>query len=90
MKRTGLDMNRKCIGSYAFLDLETTGLPDLEFNKTKITEICIVAASKNSILNTERNDLPRVLNKLSICVNPAKQISFESTRITGWSFGKIM
>lgn len=65
------------------MDLETTGLPDIEFNKTKITEICIVAASKDSILNTEKNDLPRVLNKLSFCVNPFKQISSESTRITG-------
>lgn len=76
-------MSRKCINSYAFFDLETTGLPDIEFNKTKITEICLVASSKENILNTEKNHLPRVLNKLSFCINPFKQISAESTRITG-------
>ncbi|KAG4068426.1 hypothetical protein HA402_007946 [Bradysia odoriphaga] len=76
-------MNRKCIRSYAFLDLETTGLPAIEFNKTKITEISVVSASKDSLLNTEKNELPRVLNKLSFCVNPCRQISSESTRITG-------
>ncbi|XP_037030865.1 uncharacterized protein LOC119070562 [Bradysia coprophila] len=76
-------MNRKCIRSYAFLDLETTGLPAMEFNKTKITEICVVSVSKDSLLNTEKHELPRVLSKLSFCVNPCKQISSESTRITG-------
>lgn len=74
---------RKCIKSYAFFDLETTGLPETEFNKTKITEICLVASSKENILVTEKNHLPRVLSKLSFCINPVRQISYESTQMTG-------
>ncbi|KAJ6638274.1 Three-prime repair exonuclease 1, partial [Pseudolycoriella hygida] len=82
-RRACCNMNPNRINSFAFFDLETTGLPDIEFNKTKITELCLVASSKRNILDTRKGDLPRVLNKLSFCLNPFKQISTTSTQITG-------
>jgi len=69
------------IKSFAFFDLETTGLPAWECNKTKITEISIVAVSKDNFLAT-KDELPRVLHKLTLCFNPFKRISYDSERIT--------
>lgn len=37
------------------------------------------------ILQTEKNKLPRVLHKLSLCFNPFKRIQLKSTEITGLS-----
>lgn len=75
--------NMNNIKSFAFFDLETTGLPEYEHNKTKITEISIVACSKDHMLNSKKNELPRVLNKLTLCVNPMKLIQLRSTELTG-------
>jgi three prime repair exonuclease 1 len=66
--------------TFAFFDLETTGIPELEFFKTKITEISIVACSVEHFLN--END-PRVLHKLTLCFNPFKRIDIKSSDITG-------
>lgn len=71
------------IKTFLFLDLEATGIPDYEFNRTKITEIAMVACSKEHILKTDRNLIPRVLHKLTLCVQPQKMIHPEATEITG-------
>lgn len=75
------------IRTLAFFDIETTGLPALEFNKTKITEISIVACSVEHLLvaaaeKLPLNKLPRVLHKISLCLNPRRLISPASTQIT--------
>jgi Exonuclease len=72
------------IKTIAFLDLELTGIPNLEFNRTKITEIAIVACSKQHILD-QANDanVPRVLHKLTVCLNPFKRINVDTTEVTG-------
>lgn len=75
-------MDHNDIKTFAFFDLETTGLPALEFNKTKITELSLIACSKEHLLNAPLNQLPRVLHKISLCFNPMKMITPESTRIT--------
>lgn len=62
------------IKTFAFFDLETTGLPELENFKTKITEISIVACSKKHFLETMPKKMPRVLHKLSHCFNPCNLI----------------
>lgn len=72
-------MVKHIIKTFAFFDLETTGL---EIGK-KITELCFVACSRKDILSTKKNEMPRVLNKLSLCVNPFRMIHPESTKITG-------
>lgn len=71
------------IKSFVFFDLETTGLPDLDYNSIKITELSIVACCVEHFLQTDKNELPRVLHKLTLCFNPFKRISIKSTEITG-------
>lgn len=71
------------IKTLAFLDLETTGLPDLEFFKTKITELSIIACPVDHFLSDVR--YPRVLHKLTLCFNPYKRIDLKSTEVTGLS-----
>lgn len=83
------------IQSYVFLDLETTGLPHLEHNRTRITEIALVSAQRNDILEKSKSIdrsrmseiglLPRVVNKINICVHPQKMILPHTTEITGLS-----
>lgn len=68
------------IKTFAFFDLETTGIPDLEFFKTKITELSIIACPVSQFLELP---LPRVQHKLTLCFNPWKRISEKSTEITG-------
>lgn len=70
------------IKTFAFVDLETTGLPELEFYKTKITELSIVACSTEHLMETKSPNIPRVLHKLTLCLNPCKRIDFKSTEIT--------
>lgn len=70
------------IKSFAFFDLETTGLPDLEFFQTKITELSIVACSVDHFLDKDVQN-PRVLHKLTLCFNPYKRIDLKSTDSTG-------
>lgn len=69
------------IKTFAFLDLETTGLPIYESNLTQITELCIIACSTKHLQNKES----RVLHKLSVCVNPERIISKVSAEMTGLS-----
>lgn len=81
------------IQSYVFLDLETTGLPHLEHNRTRITEIALVSAQRNDIIAkshsidrshaTAADLLPRVVNKVNICVYPQKMILPATSEITG-------
>uniref|UniRef100_A0A182JHX3 Uncharacterized protein n=1 Tax=Anopheles atroparvus TaxID=41427 RepID=A0A182JHX3_ANOAO len=70
------------IKSFVFFDLETTGLPEYEHFKTKITELSMVACSKEHLLECVA-ELPRVLHKLSLCFNPARLISIGSSHVTG-------
>lgn len=69
--------------TFVFFDIETTGLPDLEFNKTKITELALVACSKAELQNQLTGSVPRVLHKLTLCFNPHKRIDPDSSKITG-------
>ncbi|XP_050094664.1 uncharacterized protein LOC126577238 [Anopheles aquasalis] len=70
------------IKSFAFLDLETTGLPKYEFSRTKITELSVVACSREHLLQST-TELPRVVHKLSLCFNPFRMISHQSSQSTG-------
>lgn len=74
-------MNR--FKTFVFFDIEATGLPSLEFNATKMTELCMVACTSEALCSTASNELPRVMHKLSLCLNPFKRISLEAEKITG-------
>lgn len=68
------------IKTFVFLDIETTGLPSQEHNKTKMTELSMIAVQENHI---RLGVFPRVQNKLNLCFNPRKLISFEAEELTG-------
>ncbi|KAM3968987.1 three prime repair exonuclease 2 [Aphomia sociella] len=70
------------IESYVFFDLETTGLPKEERNRTKITDLCFVVVSRRDMEITQYGDIPPVC-KLCLLFNPAKEIDPAATRITG-------
>lgn len=58
-------------------------IPDEENNRTKITEISLVACSAAHLQVTKMRDLPRVLHKLTLCINPFKRISYKAEELTG-------
>ncbi|XP_060535526.1 three-prime repair exonuclease 1 [Cylas formicarius] len=74
------------IKTFVFLDLETTGLPHLEQNKTKITELCMIAVQEEHL---GLKNVPRVQNKLNLCFNPTKFISLDAELMTGLSNEKL-
>lgn len=87
-------MSRRQIKTFVFFDLEGTGLSD----NPRITEITMVAMHRSSGeemvyraqkalwapgTNDQPPNLPRVINKLSVCIYPMKPICFEAAEITG-------
>lgn len=68
------------IKTFVFFDMETTGLPSEEHNKTKITELSMVAVQATHI---RLGVFPRVQDKLNLCFNPKKMVSFEAEKLTG-------
>lgn len=71
------------IATYVFFDLETTGLPVEENNKTKITELSMVAVKRAHVLETRPGAVPRVQHKLTLLFNPGRLISTQGSKITG-------
>lgn len=69
------------IQTFVFLDLETTGLIQ-ETIIPKITEIALIAVTKESICNSNKNSLPRILHKLVLPVNPQRVIPAEVEYLT--------
>lgn len=70
----------KRIATYVFLDLETTGIPKEEHNKTRITELSLVAVHRKHIIE---KSAVRVHHKLSLCVCPRRLVSPGATLATG-------
>lgn len=62
------------INTYVFLDLETTGLIKEHSPMPKVTELAMVAVSRDNFLSCD-NGLPRVLHKLVLPINPGIEIS---------------
>uniref|UniRef100_A0A1A9WX72 Exonuclease domain-containing protein n=1 Tax=Glossina brevipalpis TaxID=37001 RepID=A0A1A9WX72_9MUSC len=97
------DKKGATISTFAVIDLETNGLPHLQFNKCSITELSIIAFSSNYVdkkaeQRTTQNEnlsnllrrksipeLPRVLNKINLMVNPLDRIRDEVEKQTGLS-----
>ncbi|KAM3910680.1 three prime repair exonuclease 2 [Leptodactylus fuscus] len=75
------------VKTFVFLDLEATGL---NHDQPKITEICLVAIHVSSLENPVTNEsgevqLPRVMDKLCLCVDPGKPLTQFASNITGLS-----
>lgn len=71
--------------TYVFVDIEPTGLPPEELNRTKITEISFIAVSRDNLMDTQPGKCPKILNKLNLCLYPRKMIYPACTKITGLS-----
>ncbi|CAH1785765.1 unnamed protein product [Owenia fusiformis] len=69
----------KQITTFVVYDLETTGFQD----RPKITEMSMIAVHRNDLLSDTRIGLPRVLNKLTICVYPMKEVCPGAADVTG-------
>lgn len=67
--------------SIIVFDTETTGLPHLEGNNTRIIEMAMMGCETNHLSSTKT--LPRVLHKLVLCFNPMKAILPDSSDISG-------
>lgn len=76
--------NMSSIGSYVFFDIETTGLPNLDFGKSKITEMTLIGVPRSQF-DIEPFAVPRVQNTLTLCLNPLNHISSTASKITGCS-----
>ncbi|XP_076985542.1 three-prime repair exonuclease 1 isoform X2 [Tamandua tetradactyla] len=76
--------------TFIFLDLEATGLP---FSQPKVTELCLLAIHRCALESPPAPQgptptvppLPRVVDKLSLCVAPGKVCSPAASNITGLS-----
>uniref|UniRef100_A0A8C5PN74 exodeoxyribonuclease III n=1 Tax=Leptobrachium leishanense TaxID=445787 RepID=A0A8C5PN74_9ANUR len=78
--------------TFVFLDLETTGLKG---DLPKITEICLVAVHLSSLENRVTDEagqleLPRILDKMCLCVDPGKPITSYASEITGLSNNNLV
>lgn len=71
------------IATYVFFDLEATGLPPEENNKTKITELSMIAVKRAHVLETRPGAVPRVQHKITLLFNPGRLISTQGSKITG-------
>lgn len=70
------------VASYVFFDLESTGLPHLERNKTTITELCFIAVAREDFERATIQKLP-ALSKIVINYNPRRTISRTASEMTG-------
>ncbi|XP_057574126.1 three prime repair exonuclease 2 [Hippopotamus amphibius kiboko] len=73
--------------TFIFLDLEATGLPSVD---PEIAEICLFAVHRSSLENPEYDEsgapmLPRVLDKLTLCMSPERPFTAKASEITGLS-----
>ncbi|XP_012668646.1 three prime repair exonuclease 2 [Otolemur garnettii] len=73
--------------TFVFLDLEATGLPSVE---PEIAEIALFAVHRSSLENPEQDAsgtpvLPRILDKLTLCMCPERPFTTKASEITGLS-----
>ncbi|KAM5221956.1 three prime repair exonuclease 2 [Ctenodactylus gundi] len=73
--------------TFVFLDLEATGLPSVD---PEIAEISLFAVHRSSLENPDRDEsgtpvLPRVLDKLTLCMCPERPFAAKASEITGLS-----
>lgn len=73
--------------TFVFLDLEATGLPNVD---PEIAEISLFAVHRSTLESPERDEsgmpvLPRVLDKLTLCMSPQRPFTAKASEITGLS-----
>lgn len=69
-------MEGREVKTLVFFDLEATGL-----TRPRITELSMMSVQREDLLRTVGT--PRVVNKVTLCVNPQKCMEPEACKITG-------
>jgi len=65
--------------TFIFFDLETTGLGE----PVEITELSMIAVERAHIIDSSKTKMvPRLLDKLTTCVRPTKEIESEASVVT--------
>ncbi|XP_042310355.1 three prime repair exonuclease 2-like [Sceloporus undulatus] len=79
--------------TFVFLDIETTGLPQ---DQPRVAELCLFAVHRHSLLLsppdntlTPLEQLPRVIDKLTLCIDPQKPFTSRAEEINGLSNQKL-
>ncbi|XP_015270962.1 PREDICTED: three prime repair exonuclease 2 [Gekko japonicus] len=73
--------------TFVFLDIETTGLPR---DQPCMAELCLVAVNRRSLQRpvpdpSRPPQPPRILDKLTLCIDPQKPFTPKAEEITGLS-----
>ncbi|XP_075394995.1 uncharacterized protein LOC142434186 isoform X2 [Tenrec ecaudatus] len=73
--------------TFVFMDLEATGLPNVD---PEIAELALFAVHRSSLESLKRDEagtpmLPRVLDKLTLCIFPERPFTTKASEITGLS-----
>ncbi|XP_053155810.1 three prime repair exonuclease 2-like [Hemicordylus capensis] len=73
--------------TFVFFDVETTGLP---YDKPCVAELCFFAVNRCSLQNSPQDFLqtpqpPRIVDKLTFCIDPQKPFTAIAEEITGLS-----
>ncbi|XP_063150338.1 three prime repair exonuclease 2 [Candoia aspera] len=71
--------------TFVFLDIETTGLPR---DQPRMAELCLFAVHHSSLPpSSQKNELqlPRIIDKLTLCIDPQKPFTKRAKDITGLS-----
>jgi len=66
--------------SLVFFDLETTGLPN--FQNPRITELSFCAIDRSTFLQGTPKNIPRVTNRLNLCIYPSRPIDLVASEMT--------
>ncbi|XP_070534096.1 three prime repair exonuclease 2-like [Ptychodera flava] len=83
VRRTGASLQ---IQTFVFIDLEATGLPDSMGNMPDMTELAMVAISRKFIEESASDgQIPRVKDKITLCLRPEKTLSSNAERLSGLS-----
>lgn len=75
--------------TFVFLDIESTGLPR---DQPGIAELCLFAVHQSSLQpspRTKEPQLPRIIDKLTLCIDPRKPFTLGAESITGLSNQKL-
>ncbi|XP_070534090.1 three-prime repair exonuclease 1-like [Ptychodera flava] len=74
------------IKTFVFFDIEATGLPDPDGTLPDMTELSMVAVSRKSLEGNSVNGcIPRILDKLTLCLTPERDVTPTAEQMTGLS-----
>ncbi|XP_077989842.1 three-prime repair exonuclease 1-like [Glandiceps talaboti] len=83
-ERTERPKSSKRFETFIFMDLEATGLPETDGSWPDVTEISMIAISRKSLKgNSVKGSVPRIRDRLSLCLLPEKDVDPVAEKMTG-------